>query len=272
MNPSGDSTKKPEERKENGVVREKGQNGTVNKDKQGFDVSTVMKPSNPEEERKFGWDKFKPESKPHTSGTDSDTDSTMPNASDEKLRLRQGAEELELPDEATGILDDLRQTTKGATPTVKRDGKKRLGVYDAPILCEKLSFAIAKSKVRNETPYCENLEPRQGKKPRPEIFGFEKNGVYTNKGFIGVAVLITDSIEISIQFGKAKPISHVWNSGKILILMPETTFGLKDGDGEDVDVDGEDIDGDGGNIDELETRGHLNPRSAVFFYTMLPVG
>ena len=73
----------------------------------------------------------------------------MPDALDEKLRLRDGAEKLELPDEAAQILGDLRTAVNEGEAAVRTDGHKKLWVYEVPDLCKRLSF-LASRKVRNQ--------------------------------------------------------------------------------------------------------------------------
>lgn len=73
----------------------------------------------------------------------------MPDALDEKLRLRDGAEKLELPDEAAQILGDLRTAVNEGEAAVRIDGHKKLWVYNAPDLCNRLS-SLASGKVRNQ--------------------------------------------------------------------------------------------------------------------------
>jgi hypothetical protein len=72
----------------------------------------------------------------------------MANISVKKLSLVDGAEELDLPDEAAVILDDLRNEIRGITPIVKQQGVKILYSYGTPESCGKLSSAIGRHKVR----------------------------------------------------------------------------------------------------------------------------
>lgn len=72
----------------------------------------------------------------------------MTNISVKKLSLVDGAEELDLPDEAAVILDDLRNEIRGITPILKQQGVKILYSYGTPKSCGKLFSAISHHKVR----------------------------------------------------------------------------------------------------------------------------
>ena len=103
------------------------------------------------------------------------------------------------------------------------------------------------------------MRPREAPHPRPEIFGLDENGIRNAPGFIGLAILITDSMQISIKRNGAKAVTYFWLSQEGLIIMPDTVCIP-----EEKHL---------GETHEQE-RGVLEGRSGakgVFFYTMLPV-
>ncbi|OBS16956.1 hypothetical protein FPOA_12506 [Fusarium poae] len=183
----------------------------------------------------------------------------MANISVKKLSLVDGAEELDLPDEAAVILDDLRNEIRGITPIVKQQGVKILYSYGTPESCGKLSSAIGRHKAQEIKKILSTvrLKPKDARMPKPEIVKVERSGVYTSQDFARLAVLISDPVGIVVKMG-SKRVSHEWEPGKILLLMPDTSLQPKDKDGT-------------GNS-EAEGKGMDKPLElSDFFYTMIPV-
>jgi hypothetical protein len=58
----------------------------------------------------------------------------------------------------------------------------------------------------------------------PKVFGFGDDcdvGPYVEEGCAGIAVPISDSVEIAIHSG-SETRHHIWQSGKILLIKPGT--------------------------------------------------
>ncbi|KAF4470078.1 hypothetical protein FALBO_3023 [Fusarium albosuccineum] len=151
MDPSKESPKKSEEKTE--TPKDEHTNNDqpqdAKEDQRGVDMIKIMEESKDNEQNAFGYNHFKKStSKPLNFASHWDADSAMTNISVEKLSLVDGAEELDLPDEAAVILDDLRNEIQKITPTVKKEGVKILYSYGTPESCGKLSSAIGHHKVR----------------------------------------------------------------------------------------------------------------------------
>lgn len=66
------------------------------------------------------------------------------------LELRDGAQELDLPDGARDAFTDLQKAIKDKDPTIKMDGKKRLYKYIDLPECENFSNTVLNYKVRSK--------------------------------------------------------------------------------------------------------------------------
>ncbi|EXL67041.1 hypothetical protein IWW34DRAFT_796342 [Fusarium oxysporum f. sp. albedinis] len=195
----------------------------------------------------------------------------------QELELRDGAQELDLPDGAEDVLADLQKAVKNTSPTVVGDGDERHYRYGDLLECQKFSRMVIGNKVRSQKIYqvlsltgpeaqhiLEVLLPSASLKPRlkgnpklPVILGFD-TGFEIPDGFVGMAVLITDPVNIEIN-STSMTKDHFWQTGKILILKPKTSIKRMETKEQDKG--------------KTETIGETEPDKEIIlvFYTMVPV-
>ncbi|KAH6952369.1 hypothetical protein BKA56DRAFT_682144 [Ilyonectria sp. MPI-CAGE-AT-0026] len=158
----------------------------------------------------------------------------MENASDEMLELQDratelqnGATTLDLPPETAGILNDLRKVLDGVIPTEQKDKEAIIYFYDTE--CADLSNSIASQKAQSikETLSMVHLKRAAGVPIRgPRIYGLDRGGFKTEQGFVGVSVLVSDSVEASIERPGRELVPYTWTSGVITLFMENTTLML----------------------------------------------
>ncbi|KAG7408633.1 hypothetical protein Forpe1208_v012358 [Fusarium oxysporum f. sp. rapae] len=177
----------------------------------------------------------------------------------QELELRDGAQELDLPDGAEDVLADLQKAVKNTSPTVVGDGDERHYRYGDLLECQKFSrMVIGNKHILEVLLPSASLKPRLKGNPKlPVILGFD-TGFEIPDGFVGMAVLITDPVNIEIN-STSMTKDHFWQTGKILILKPKTSIKRMETKEQDKG--------------KTETIGETEPDKEIIlvFYTMVPV-
>ncbi|CZR49719.1 uncharacterized protein FPRO_14803 [Fusarium proliferatum ET1] len=187
----------------------------------------------------------------------------------EEHDLRDGAEELDLPGGAEALLAKLQKAVKNASPAMVGDGYKRHYQYKGLSECAKFSKMVIGHKAKH---ILEVLLPSAGLKPKcegktklPVILGFHA-GLKVPDDSVGMAVLITAPVNIEIN-STSMTKDHFWQTGKILILKPETSIKRIDR-GKNYDASVEFKEKDGG---KTGTIGESAKEIIRVFYTAIEV-
>jgi hypothetical protein len=102
----------------------------------------------------------------------------------------------------------------------------------------------------------------------PEIVGCDETTALTSDDCVAVIALITGPVKIEIHTA-SKTLSHLWQPGKILVLMPKTHLKF-DFKGENHDASMGDKEKQKRNV-ETGDRVEYGKERACIFYTMFPV-
>jgi hypothetical protein len=186
------------------------------------------------------------------------------------LKFRDGAQQLDLPDEAEKAFLDLQEVVKKETPRMERKGSNTLYLYNRTQECEAFSREILPVKAQDVFRILSLERLKRGSEDMsvPAIYGFGTRGPRVAEGYAAVAVLISASVEIEIHSNSGN-ISHHWQSSKILFLKPGTyiSFNYK-GELQDASVGIEDHEND-----DMEMRSQMesNEKSSIVYYTMFQV-
>ncbi|RSL93784.1 hypothetical protein CDV31_014574 [Fusarium ambrosium] len=158
----------------------------------------------------------------------------MANASDElclnlqncATELQNGATKLNLPPETFNILKDLRETIKDVIPTEIKDKDSGSSLYIYDIECASLARSIAEQKAQDITGILSLARmKRSGEIRVPRVFGLDKGGLKTG-AFVGVCVLISDTVEVVLSPRETEKSPYTWMSDAITLFNENTTVWL----------------------------------------------